>query len=187
MKKTVVKSLDQVEKFFRNLIYSFKPGESYLLPSGQLYLQIETDSDLQCKKLWEDKEKEPIEDQLNSFMKGLITTSEGARIREDRWLAADRERQAVAEIAYKKEQQRRAKEERINTVKSLIGKVDEYDKVLLLKSNLQNPNNFHGLEKEITQFLLWIDEYLESGDPVTKFLKTTVRPLIQTTPITDAP
>lgn len=184
MKKTVVKSLDQVEKSFRNLIYSFKPGESYLLPSGQLYLQIESDSDLQCRKLWEDKEKEPIEDQLNSFMKGLITTSEGVRIREERWLAADRERQALAEIAYKKEHQRRAKEERINAVKSLVGKVEEYEKILLLKNSLQNPTNFQGLEKEVTQFLLWVDEYLESGDPVTKFLKTTVRPLIEVTPST---
>lgn len=180
LRQTRIDSLTEIKnKNFRSrLDYNFKPGEKYLIPSGKLYLQIETDADLRCRKLWEDKDNELIENHLSEFMEGLIIASEGARLRDERWLEAEKQRQAEAEIVYKREQRIKAKQSRIDTVKSLLCKVDEYEKVQALKLRLQNKDNYQGLEKEAEQFIMWIDEYLESGDPLVRLLKNTVKPLL---------
>lgn len=183
-KRTVVRTLEDIKQpsLKKQMTYSFKSGESYLMPTGQLYLEIESDySDLRGRKLWEDNDKTKIEDQLNSFMEGLIITSEGLRLKEERWAEDRRQWDSERAIVQKREDQIKAKQNRIDNVKALADKTAEFDKVLALKNKLHCPDSFLGLEKEVAQFSLWIDEYLENGDPVSQFLKNTVKPLIDTT------
>lgn len=177
LKRTKIDSLEQIkDKAFRKqLSYGFSPGKEFLIPSGNLFIQIDTYTTTFNKKVWEDSEKNPLELQLNNVLKGLIIASQAIKESNEEW-AAERARRDLEQEIYEQEKAKeRAKADRGKALLGLANDLNEYQKIVSLKQRVAEFSPA-GFSKEIQELSRWIEEYCAEPDPLTEFLETTIRP-----------
>jgi hypothetical protein len=181
LRKTKINSLDQISDrtLRKQLSYGFTPGKELLIPSGELYIQIETYTSVGCRKLWSDSEKLPLEMQLNNIMKGFITASEAIKQLEEKRDAQHKIWKEERKIAEAKAAERQARADRAKALTSLANEMSEYEKIKTLKVELDSRSGSTEMNQEIKQLLKWAEEYLSAPDPLTKFLKQKIGPLMK--------
>lgn len=180
MKKTIIHSLDQVkDKYLKTRYsYNFKSGEAYLLPSGELYFQIDSFTQLRCQKAWTSRPHNTLEDQLNDIMKGLIIAAYGKKLHHDRLAAEHKKYADQMEQRYRAEALEKAKKDRMNALRALAKEQTEHQQISNLKEQLENKLRQDPTSQELDQALKWANEYLAEPDPLTSFLNKIIKPLL---------
>lgn len=182
MKKTVIHALDQIKDkhLKQRYSYNFKSGDAYLIPSGELYLQIDSYTHkIRCQKAWTNKPHNTLEAQLNEIMKGLIIAAYGKKLHRD---ILDAEHKKYADQAKQRrniEMQEKEKKDRMNTLRVLVKEQQEYLQVKDLKNQLEARLVQDSTNIEVDQALKWANEFLSESDPLTLFLTKVIKPLME--------
>ena len=180
LKKTTIDSLEQIQdkQLRQRHSYGFKAGQSCLLPSGELYFQIDSYVSIRCQKAWTSKPHNPLEDQLNEIMKGLIIAAYGKKQHRERLAAEHKVFTDRIELQQRAEVYEKARKDRINALKVLTKEQIEYQQVKNLKEQLESLLRENPTNKEADQALKWVHEFLREPDPLTSFLNNVIKPLM---------
>lgn len=166
--RKIIKNLKDIddEDLRNSYQYGFKSGASLLIPNGTLYFSVDAYVFNSCTLRWEDEENVPLEMQLNQLIKDLIIISEEIRLRDLHFEEHRKQEHIQNEIKRQKELEEKEFLKRMGLVREMGLNGLIFDQVKILKSTLLPKSEKH------IELLQWIDEYLETQDPIDTFRTT---------------